>query len=75
MIHLISLNELVLLRFLVLSLLGRPVKLLRVAPFVPKAKNLLQRAVDWAVRTGRAHIRTADRGEEAVGQGLCDGSH
>lgn len=54
MIHLISLNELVLPKFFVLTLLGRSVKVLRVAPFVPKARGLLQQAVDWAIRTGRA---------------------
>lgn len=54
MIHLISLNELVLPKFFILTLLGRSVKVLRIAPFVPKAKNLLQQAVDWAIRTGRA---------------------
>ena len=35
-------------------LLGRSVKVLRVAPFVPKARGVLQRIVDWAIRTGRA---------------------
>ncbi|NQU57201.1 MAG: hypothetical protein HQ513_08195 [Rhodospirillales bacterium] len=54
MIHLISLNELVLPKFFFLTLLGRSVKVLRVAPFVPKTRSLLQRAVDWAIRTGRA---------------------
>ena len=54
MIHLISLNELVLPRFLVLTLLRRSVKVLRVAPFVPKSKGFLQRIVDWSIRTGRA---------------------
>ena len=54
MIHLISLNELVLPKFLVFTLLRRNVKILRVAPIVPGAKKLLQRMVDGAIAAGRA---------------------
>ena len=59
MIHLISLNELVVPRFLVLALLRRPVKVLRVAPFVPRFGATLQRLVDWAIRAGRAEYAIA----------------
>lgn len=54
MIHLISLNELVLAKFLLLTFLGRNVKILRVAPIIPKAASLLQRVADRAISAGNA---------------------
>jgi hypothetical protein len=54
MIHLISLNELVLPKFLVFTLLRRNVKILGVASIVPRADKFLQRMADRAVAAGRA---------------------
>jgi hypothetical protein len=54
MIHLISLNELVLPKFLVFTLFRRDVKILRVAPIVPRASKFLQRMADRAIAAGRA---------------------
>lgn len=54
MIYLFSLNELVLPRFLVLTLLGRKVKVLRIAPFVAKLHEPFKRLVNWAINSGRA---------------------
>ena len=54
MMHLISLNELVLPKFIFLTLLGKNVKILRVAPIFPKMLGLLQRAADKAIAANRA---------------------
>jgi len=51
--HLISLNELVLPRFLYLVFRGQPVKILQIEPFTPKLKGMLERVVDWTIRSGR----------------------
>lgn len=54
MIHLVSLNELVLPKFLFLLLLRRKVKILRIAPIIPKAASFLKRVVNKAIESGRA---------------------
>ena len=53
MIHFFSLNELSFPRFLILILLGRTVKVLRIAPIVPKLKGTLQRIVNHFVALQR----------------------
>lgn len=53
MIYFFSLNELLLPRFLILILLGRSVKVLRIAPFVAKMEGVLKRLVDWLIASGR----------------------
>ena len=52
--HLISLNELMLPKFLLLTLLRRNVKVLRIAPIIPKATGFLKRIVERAIAVGRA---------------------
>jgi hypothetical protein len=52
-IHFFSLNELSFPRFLILILLGRNVKVLRIAPIIPKLKGILQRMVDRLVALQR----------------------
>jgi len=54
MVHLFSLNELNLVRFLVLALLRKPLMVLRVAPIFTNRTGPLQKFTDWAIRTGRA---------------------
>ena len=55
MIHVISLNEMTLARFLILALLKRRLFILKVRPFVPYTRGLLQAVARWARRGGRAH--------------------
>lgn len=53
MLYLISLNEITLFRFLGLILLGKNVKVLRIAPFMLMLKGIFTRLVEWAIRNGK----------------------
>ena len=55
MIHVFSLNEITLARFLILALLRRRLFIIKVRPFVPYTRKLLQAVARWARSSRRAH--------------------